>query len=144
MLRRVAELYGLVEEMHSIALSQAAALVHETEVAIAEQREQVHEAALQARAALAVGDRQQWTFAGAQQVLGAVRKLQLDAVRVQREVLTEHARVAHAASYIKREQIKSVVGRSEVASELIEERRFQASIDDRFHSRLRWNQHREE
>jgi hypothetical protein len=144
MLKRVAKLYELVEKMHSMALSQATASVNEMEAAIAKQREQVHEAALQAREALATGNSQQWTFARAQQIVGTVRKQKLDVVRLQRQVVIEHARLAHSASCIMHEQIKSVVRRSETASESVEEKRFQASIDDQFHSRLRWSQHRQE
>jgi hypothetical protein len=140
MLKRIEDVYGMMEEIHSVALRQAAALVQEAEVAIVEQCAQMREAGNDARQALLEGDRQQWLLAGAQRNLGGIRRQQLETMRLQRELVTDRAREEYGASRTKSEQMKSVVERCASEEQLIAGRKAQAATDDRFLSRLRWNE----
>lgn len=143
-LKRIESLYGMVEEVHSLALRQATGQLHEAESAISEQWCHAHTTANEARLALLKGDREQWLLAEAQRELGRVRRQQLEVVRVQREVITDRAREEYGASRVKSEQIKSVVERRETEGDLVAGRKIQSATDDRFLSRLRWNSLRSE
>jgi hypothetical protein len=137
-LKRIEDLYGMVEEVRSVALRQAAAKVYEVEEAISEQWGHARASANEGRLALLKGDRQQWLLAEAQREFGRIRRQQLEEVRVQREVVTDHAREEYGASRMKKEQIKSVVEQRETELELVAGRKTQSATDDRFLSRLRW------
>jgi hypothetical protein len=139
-LKRIEDLYRLVEEAHSVALRQAAAQVHEADTAITEQCGQVHKAANEARLALLKGDSQQWLLAKAQRELGRIKRQQLETIRLERKAVTDRAREEHDASRMKSEQMKNVVERSVDAEQLIAGRKTQGESDDRFLSRLRWNE----
>ncbi len=138
-LKRIVTLYGLTEEMHSVALRVTAASVQEAENAIAQQTGRACEAASAAREALGAGDRQQWVLAGAQRELSELRWIELERIRHLREIARDQAQDEYAASRIKSEQLKAVVEQSEAAETVISGRRAQATTDDRFLSRLLWN-----
>ena len=138
LLKRIETVYGLVEEMHSVALHQAAALVDEAERAIGEERLQMRMASHAARTALMTGDREQRMIFEVQLALNGRRGSQLEVLRLERQGETDVARQKYHASRIRSEQMKTVVQQSRATEELIAGRRLQAATDDRFLSRLRW------
>lgn len=140
----MAALYGVVERMDSIELQRAMSVVREAERAIERQRTIVHAAGLDGRAALVKGDRMGWSLAETQQEVSAWRARRLEEVRVEREALNEAAREVYAASRLKSEQMNRVVEGVAKRVEMEEERRFQATTDDRFLSRKLWTKARDE
>ena len=139
-LKRIEALYGLVEQMHSVTLAQVSLSVHEAEIAIARQCEQMREARWESREALLGGDRERRALTETQQELAGGRRERLETVRLERESRKDQAREEYALSRVKSEQMKSVVAVIRAEEELIEGRRAQAASDDRFLSRLRWNE----
>ncbi|NYF80343.1 hypothetical protein [Granulicella arctica] len=139
-LKRIEVLYGLVEQMHSVALRQAVALVHEVETVIAEQSEQIRCARSDALEAMLHGNRENRALADVQREIGGRKRQQLEAVCRVRKIASDRAREDYDTSRLKSEQVKSIVESNQSAIQLIEDRRTQASSDDRFLSRLRWNQ----
>jgi len=139
-LKRIEALYGLVEQMHSVALAQASLSAREAEIAIARQCKQMVEARCGGREALLEGDRERRALTETQQESAGVRRRLLETVRLERESRKDQAREEYALSRVKSEQMKSVVAAIRAEEELIEGRRAQAASDDRFLSRLRWNE----
>jgi hypothetical protein len=138
-LKRIQTLYGLVEQMHSVALVQASLAVREAEIAIARQCEQMREARCGGREALLGGDRERRALTESQLELSGARRQLLETVRLEREIRNDQAREEYHLSRVKNEQMKSVVETIRTEEELIEGRRVQAASDDRFLSRLLWN-----
>jgi hypothetical protein len=138
-LKKIETLYGLVEQMHSVALVQASLAVREAESAIAKQCELMRESRYGGREALLEGDRERRVLTETQQELAGMRRQLLETVRLEREGRSNQAREEYALSRVKSEQMKSVVAVIKADKELIEGRRIQAASDDRFLSRLRWN-----
>jgi len=138
-LKRIQTLYGLVEQVHSLALVQASLAVREAEIAIARQCEQMREARYGGREALLGGDRERRALTESQLELSGARRQLLETVRLEREIRNDQAREEYHLSRVKSEQMKSVVETIRTEEELIEGRRVQAASDDRFLSRLLWN-----
>jgi hypothetical protein len=138
-LKRIQTLYGLVEQVHSLALVQASLAVREAEIAIARQCEQIREARCGGREALLGGDRERRALTESQLELSGARRQLLETVRLEREIKNDQAREEYHLSRVKSEQMKSVVETIRTEEELIEGRRVQAASDDRFLSRLLWN-----
>lgn len=136
--------YGLVEEMHAVALRQAAALRDEVARAIDEERSQMGIAAHGGRTAIAEGDREQWAISEVQRAWSVRRGSQLEVLHLERQNQTDVARQDYRASRIRSEQMKTVVKQSDAAEELIAGRRMQAATDDRFLSRLWWDRRQAE
>lgn len=138
-LRRMATLYGIVEEMHSAELRRMSAAVHEVRQAIGTQAEMVQAAERDDRKAIDVGDRMGSTIAEVQRQSAGLKQRRLDPIRVQREELSEAARAQYFASRMKTEQMTSLVEslRAQLTAE--EEKVIQAASDDRFLARRRWN-----
>jgi hypothetical protein len=140
MLRRIATLYGVMEEMRRSELEGAVAAVREAEEAIAVQRSAVLSARLDGRGALAAGDRLGWMAADTRRVVAGRKSMRLEEVRVKREAASEVARRLYLTSRIESEQMKSVRKALARTVEIDESRRVQALVDDRFLSRRRWMQ----
>ena len=136
-LKRIEGLYGLIESMHAVALEQAAALMHEAEAAIVNQRLLQKNARSDAQRALTTGDRERWAVAEIQRGHSEQVQQSLEPILRERARLTAEARTVYVASRIQRGQIKTVVDQGLAAERLDEERRAQNAADDRFLSRLR-------
>ena len=143
-LKRIERLYGLVENMHAVRLQEAAAKVREAENAIAAQQAAMLGARMDARTAMAEGNREEYAVADVQRVVGGQRQDQLETIRLAREEAVEAARVIHDASRVERGQIKTVLDAAAAAERLVAGRQAQAWSDDRFLSRLSWNRLRDE
>lgn len=138
MLRRIANLYGVMEEMRRSELEGAVAAVREADEAIAVQQSAVLSARLDGREALAAGDRLGWMAADKRREVAGRKSLGLEEIRVEREAAIAVARQLYLASRIESEQMKSVREALAQTVEIDESRRVQAIVDDRFVSRRFW------
>jgi hypothetical protein len=137
-LKRLAELYGLVERMRGLELAAAAGAVAEVEQAGAVEGGLLREQAGAGRAALLAGDRAGRAMAEAQREAAEVRAARLEAMRLEREQAREAARESYQASRMRMDQMESAVERIRVQAEMEAARRMQAATDDRFLSRREW------
>ena len=141
-LKRLVTLYGIVEEMHSTELQRMTAAVREAETAIGLQKKAARSARLNGRDALMTGDRMGWTIAETQRESAGWRRRRLEQIRVEREVLSDAAREQYVTSRMKSEQMKCVAEGVVAQIETEEARRTQATSDDRFLARRRWDEAR--
>jgi hypothetical protein len=137
-LRRLANLYAAVEQMHSAELQRTTAALRQAQHAIQTEQEVARSARKEGRGALLAGDRMSWIMAETEQETSAWRGRGLDQIRLEREELTEVAREQYVASRLKREQMKRVFDDIAAGMEIEEGRRLQAASDDRFLARRRW------
>lgn len=137
-LQRLAMLYAVVEEMHSIELQRSTAAVREAEHAIGTERRMAAAARGEGRGALIAGDLVGRSIAETQQETAAWRQTRLERLRLEREEIKESAREQYAESRLKREQMKRVLETMAGRLETEETRRVQAVSDDRFLARRRW------
>jgi hypothetical protein len=137
-LRRIAKLYGVVEEMHSVALRQATGMVHEAEGAIRMELRTAASAAGAGRMALSAGEREEWLFAHAEGEISTVRAKLFEGLKETRVEVELAARTEFLASRIKTEQIKQVVTQMAERAAIEEGRRTQAASDDRHAGRRAW------
>jgi hypothetical protein len=137
-LRRLANLYAAVEQMHSAELQRMTAALRQAQHAIQAEQEIARSARIQGRGALLGGDRMSWMMAETQQETSAWRRRGLDQIRVEREELSEIAREQYVASRLKKGQMKRVFDDIAAGMEIEEERHLQAASDDRFLARRRW------
>jgi hypothetical protein len=138
-LRRIAKLYGIVEEMHSVALRQASGSVREAEVSIRGEREASVLAAGAGRAALTAGEREAWLLAQAEGEVSSVRAMRLEGLKKTRLIVELAARAAFIESRIQAEQMKQVVTQMVDQNAIEEGRRTQAASDDRYAARRAWS-----
>jgi hypothetical protein len=137
-LRRLVSLYVAVEEMHSTELHRMTTAVREAQQAVSAAQQVMQSARVDSRGALLDGDSVGWVMAQTQQETAALRRQVLDGIRLEREELSDAARERYVASRLKKEQIKHVFDDIAARMEIEEERRTQASSDDRFLARRRW------
>jgi hypothetical protein len=137
-LRRIAKLYGVVEDTHALALQQATAHVLETERAIHAERIAIASAASAGRTALHIGEREDWLLAHAHGELSTVRAGVFEGLKAQRVEAESAARSEFLASRLKTEQMKQLVTRMTEQAALEEGRRTQAVSDDRYAARRTW------
>jgi hypothetical protein len=137
-LKRLAEVYALVERMQSLELGMAASAVAEVEQAGAVEDGLLRQQTGAGRAALLAGDRAGWAMAEAQRDAAEVRARRLEEIRREREAVREAARTTYRASRMRMEQIDSAVERTRLQDALETARRTQAATDDRYLSRREW------
>ncbi len=137
-LRRLVNLYAVVEEMHSTELQRMTAAVREAEQAIAVELDVAKSARMDGRGALILEDRTGWLLSETEQERARWRRQRLEQVRMQREQLSDEAMQQYVASRLKREQMKRVFDEIATQTEIEEERRTQAASDDRFLARRHW------
>ena len=143
-LKRLAALYGAVEEMHSVDLQRRMSAVREAQRAIGVQHKAAQTAGLHGREALTAGDRMGWTMAETLRQIAGSKRRRLEEIRLERESLSEEAKEQYIASRLKSEQIKCVVEQVRERVENEEQRRTQAVSDDRFLARRRWTEQQTE
>lgn len=134
-MKRLMALYGLVEEAHSAELQRTTAAVREAQQAIGIQMDVARSARIDGRRALRAGDCIGWTAAEALREATGSKRRRLEAIRLERQSLSDGAREKYAASRLKSEQMKRVVARVMEQSEVEECRKAQAISDDRFLAR---------
>ena len=137
-LRRLANLYAAVEQMHSAELQRTTAALRQAQHAIQAEQEVARSARNEGRGALLEEDRMSWMMAETQQETSAWRRRGLDQIRLEREELSEVAREQYVASRLKREQMRRVFDDIAAGIEIEEGRRSQAASDDGFLARRRW------
>jgi hypothetical protein len=143
-MQRLVTLYAVVEEMHSAELQRMTAAVREAEHAIGMEQKVAHAARADSRRALIAGDSVGWMMAETQQETAAWRRVRLEEIRLEREVLNEAARERYVASRLKRQQMKRVLENIAGRIEIEAGRRMQAASDDRFLARRRWRETQEQ
>jgi hypothetical protein len=138
-LKRLAALYGMVEEMHSAELQRTEATVREVERAIGVQVAVSEAVDSERRHALGVGDRMAWTVAESLHDSTRRKQHQLQMICLEREGQSGVAREQYITSHLRSEQIKHVLEGVSEQIKIEEERRVQSESDARFLSRQRWN-----
>ena len=142
-LRRLATLYGMVEEMHSIELQRAAAAVLQAQSVMQQEASVAISVGQQGRRALQTEDRLCWAISGKLQESSLQRKVLLEQRLRERVLLKETARQNYVASHIRREQMRRIQDDVAEMIDLGERRRVQAAANDRFLARRRWTDARE-
>jgi heme exporter protein D len=137
-LKRLATLYGLVQDARSAEMRRAIGLLAEVEEAIATQESMLWMANAFGRGALEQGDRFGWKQAGTNATLAVWSCEQLETIREERDALSETAKQRYRESRIQAEQMSKLLEHASRQAELIEGRRTQSIADDRFLSRRRW------
>jgi hypothetical protein len=138
MLKRLAMLYGLVQDARSAEMRRAMVNLVEVEEAIATQESMLWMANAFGRGALEQGDRFGWKQAGTNATLAVWSCEQLQVIREERDALSEIAKQRYRESRMQAEQMGKLLEHVSRQAELIEGRRAQAIADDRFLSRRRW------
>lgn len=138
-LRKIAAVYGLVEELNSQAARVASVHVREAETAIQNQVYQAMEIAAQARQALFGEQPEERQIIESQLMWGALRAKRLEEIRRERERVAIRAQEAYRSSRIRSQQVESVLSDVEAVEKATVARKFQAASDDRFLARLIWN-----
>jgi ribosomal protein S1 len=138
MLRRLVDLYAVVEEIHSTELQRMTAAVRETELAIVAEQHLAKSTRIDGRDALAIGDRVGWMMYETQQKTAAWRLQRIEQIRQEREQTNDAARQQYMASRLKREQMKQMFDEISARIKIAEGRQTQAASDDRFAARRRW------
>ena len=137
-LRRLASLYGSIEELQSAELQRRSAAVQEAEQAIGFQQTVVRSSHTGSRDALVSGDRVNWTTAKLQREIAEWKQQRLQEVRRERQILSDEARKHYLASRLQSEQMKHIADDAIAKMEIEEGRRTQAALDDRYLARRRW------
>lgn len=143
-LKRLASLFGNVEEMHAAELQQASAAVREVEQAVGVEQTTVRSSNIKGRRALAAGDRLDWRAAQMQREMAEWRQQRLQQVQREREMLNDEAKKRYFASRMQSEQMKHVARGVAMDIETEAGRRAQGALDDRFLARRRWTDLQEE
>jgi hypothetical protein len=144
MLKRLATLYGLVQDARSAEMRSAVVQLAEVEEAIATQESVLWMANAFGRGALEQGDRFGWKQAGTNATLAIWNSEQLEVIREERYALREASKQRYRESRMQAQQMSKLLEQSTQQAELIEGRRAQAMADDRFLSRRRWTAMRAE
>jgi hypothetical protein len=137
-LKRVAQVYGLLERIRAAELSVASGAVLEVEQAKQLEAATYAEHAGVGRAALMLGDRAEWALAHAQQEAARVKTEKLEQVRAARETVRENAVVAYRQSRLESQQVECTLHQERLRLHLESDRREQNAADDRYLSRREW------
>ncbi len=137
-LKRISELYGLLERTRAMELGVAAAAVAEVDSAGAVEDGVRREQAGAGYAALLAGDQTGWALSKARREAAEVRVRRLGMIRVEREAAWDAARDTYRESRMQMEQVESAMERTRVLEEMEAARRMQAATDDRYLSRRAW------
>ena len=143
-LRRLLSLYGEMEEMYSLELQRTVAAVGEANEAIDEQKRLVRSSSFIGRGAMIAGDRLELAASRTQGEIAEWKQERLQQVRLERERLSDEARMQYHASRVRSEQIQQVVDDAAAQIAAKTGRQMQAANDDRFLARRRWSDTREE
>src|SRR5271170_2458015 len=119
MLKRLAMLYGLVQNVRSTEMQRAMVLLAEVEDAIATQESMLWMANAFGRGALEQGDRFGWRQAGTNATLAVWSCEQLQVIREERDALSEIAKQRYRESRMQAEQMGKLLEHANRHAELI-------------------------
>lgn len=142
-LRRLAKLYGMVENLHALEVRAAAGAVAEVERAAAQLKATRQAEVKEGRAGLARGSRVEAMAADNAEALHAASRLRMGQLKRERDHAHDAAAAAHRTSRLEKRQIDGVVERVEAAAAMMAGRKAQGTSDDRFLSRRAWTQTKE-
>jgi hypothetical protein len=137
-LRRIAKLYGMVEEVRALQARASAAAVFEVERAVERLKEAEQEGIEMGRAGLERGSRVEAVSANASAVNDRERYKLLARLKVERQLAYEAAVELHRESRVELRQIEGLVERTRLKEDAETERRAQLASDDRFLSLREW------
>jgi hypothetical protein len=139
-LKRLAKLYGMVEDLNAMQVKAAAASVFEVERAAEDLAARRLEGAAAGRAGLARGSRLEALSVEKSAVRDEARAELLARLGAERRVLLEAAVETHRESRVEARQVDGLVERTRETEELERDRREQRESDDRFLSRRSWSE----
>jgi hypothetical protein len=137
-LKRLAKLYGMVENLHAMQVRAAAGDVDEVDQAVSQLSAVKRDEVRQGRVALARGSRVESMAAERTAAASEVRRALLERMRAERRLTHEVALDAHRMSRLELRQVDRIVERVEKKKDVVAERRAQGTMDDRFLSRREW------
>ena len=129
-LKRIAAVYGLVEQIKAAELRGAAWAVEEVEAAL--RREAAALAGRCGGGAFVDENSVDWAVGESSRGYAEARMELLEEMKAEREETMDAAAMAHRESRVRTEQMKSVVARAGRAAAEEEGRRDQGAADDRF------------
>jgi len=141
-LRRLGAVYEMVEKMYSIEARKAYGAVLEAQSAILAEEARTHEARTGGREALLMEDQTGRSLAVLHEYIADRRKKQLEPILEEREEMRDLAQQRYLASRLLRARIKSIVDKASERMVAENERRSQATEDDRFLARRTWIRNR--
>lgn len=137
-LKRLAALYAVVEQARSEEMRHTSGLLLEVEEAIVGQEALICRANVSKRVALDLGDRLGWLAAETHSSTANHSVLELAVIRTDRKTLNAAVTARYIASRLQSEQMRSLLDTARTKAELVEERRSQTLVEDRFLSRKLW------
>ena len=137
-LSRIVDLYSTLEHARLADMQRAALMLREAEVAIAMQDSIRSDAMVLARTAVQRDDRMGLTLAESQFALAGWNRERLERARCERNALYDVAQERHRLSRVESEQMRRLFERSKLQSAILDGRKAQVVLDDRFLSRRRW------
>jgi hypothetical protein len=137
-LRRLADLYGVVETARGVEMQRAMLQLHETEQSLAVQQTMIYKTNIDGRSALEKGDRIGWVSAEtlARRVGWAVERLEVE--RAMYCEAEEAAKQTYLASRTESERMRRLLHHAMTEMKTSQGRQEQAASDDRFLARRRW------
>jgi len=138
-LERVALVYAAVKHAQALSLEQRAAALHQTELLIAQQREQAARLSAEGRAALDAGDSLDWQMHESEKHFAEWNAGSLLELRARREALMLEAAETYRAGRMQLEQMESVLRELRSKRDLERAHNAQRESDDRFLSRQWWD-----
>ena len=132
--KRLAAVYGLVEQMRAAELRGAVWAVDQVEAELRREAEAL--TAGRGGEAFVEGSGVDWAVGRTSHEFGEARMELLEEMKAEREEIMDVAARAHQESRVRTEQMKSVVERGERTVKVDEARRGQTASDDRFAAQL--------
>lgn len=137
-LRRLATLYGIVEELRSLERDRAALAVFTTEQAVVEQAGVASQALQRGRQALSVADRQDALLHEAEREVARFNTERLSAQQKEYERIEQEAAEQHRLALLQQDQMETLLRGMRARLAELQGRREQAIADDRFSARAHW------
>ncbi|MCU1324009.1 MAG: hypothetical protein JWM43_3658 [Acidobacteriaceae bacterium] len=137
-LKRIAELYSVVEEVRGVAVQRATSALAATESVLADLRTARLGAHAEGRRSLAEGDRLERMIAEGRSRIIVREQESMEGQRIVQKRLLDGALEVYRISRIEKDQMAKLLENSQRQEEVLETRRTQAIADDRFLSRRAW------
>ncbi len=137
-LRRLAALYGIVEEIRSLERNRAALAVFVSEQAATQQATVASQALQRGRLALTTADRQDALLHEAEREVARFNADQLTAQQRNYELLERAAAEQHRLALLQQDQLETLLRTMRTRIDEQQKRREQAIADDRFGSITHW------
>jgi hypothetical protein len=137
-MRRLVAAYRALEDTAQRTLDRAHASVQGVEALIEQQASSAQTATMLGREALARDDHHEWLLHESQRDLASWNRTTLNEVLHRREQLAQIARERYHDSFLQRRKIEVLVETLRIDTEILNRRRDQATLDDRYLSRAQW------